>query len=128
MEERFFVHAAKKLADTIVTGNNPGFQVLERALLAIAYRIALNSGIEHAHSIVKQISDNDNFAFGYDAKTGQVWQYEGIWNCGCCFGAELIVKNGVDGVKTLINACVMIVNAPEKDKEMGGMNPGMGMM
>jgi len=67
-----------------------GQRIVQKALKAPLYQIALNSGVDSADSIVEKVLANEKDNFGYDARTGEF--------------VDMIKAGVVDPVKVVRNA------------------------
>lgn len=125
-----FVHAAATLASKINNHDqkSAGIKILHDSLLAMTSRIIANTGIDHYAAIVRKIYESTDVNFGYDARNHAYGDMKKFGIVDAALVVESVLKNGIDGVKTLLSTTVMIAELPEsssKDAGMGGMG-GMG--
>ena len=103
-----------------------GIDIVRKALSTPARQIAINAG-EDGSIVVGKISDNDTYAFGYDAQEGEY--------------GDLVFKGIIDPTKVVRTALqdaasiagplmtteAMVAEKPKKETPMPAMPPGGGM-
>jgi len=107
-----------------------GVEIVRKALSAPARQIALNAG-DDGSIIVGKILEKDQYAFGYDAQTGE---YVNMLQKGIIDPAKVVraaIQNAASVAGLLITTEAMIADAPQKKAAAGGHShgaPGMGGM
>jgi chaperonin GroEL len=107
-----------------------GVEIVRKALSAPARQIALNAG-DDGSIIVGKILEKDQYAFGYDAQSGE---YVNMLQKGIIDPTKVVrssIQNAASIAGLLITTEAMIADAPQKKAAGGapGMPPGgMGGM
>ena len=107
---------------------NLGVDLVRNAIKAPARTIVDNAGLEGAVIVATILDKKDDFAYGYNAATGE---YCDMIKSGVIDPLKVVKTALVDasGVASLLTTSeCMIVDAPKKDEPMGGMGGGMGGM
>src|SRR6201981_2737008 len=104
-----------------------GIDIVRKALSTPARQIAVNAG-EDGSIVVGKISDNDPYAYGYDAQEGQYGDLvsKGIIDPTKVVAAALQDAASIAGL--LVTTEAMVAEKPKKESPpMPGMPPGGGM-
>jgi chaperonin GroEL len=104
-----------------------GIDIVRKALSTPARQIAVNAG-EDGSIVVGKISDNDTYAYGYDAQEGQ---YVDLVSKGIIDPTK-VVRAALQGAASvaglLMTTEAMVAEKPKKETpSMPGMPPGGGM-
>ena len=103
-----------------------GIEIVRKALSTPARQIAVNAG-EDGSIVVGKISDNDAYAFGYDAQAGQ---YGDLVSKGIIDPTKVVrtaLQDAASIAGLLMTTEAMVAEKPKKETPMPGMPPGGGM-
>jgi len=103
-----------------------GIEIVRKALSTPARQIAVNAG-EDGSIVVGKISDNDTYAFGYDAQAGQ---YGDLVSKGIIDPTKVVrtaLQDAASIAGLLMTTEAMVAEKPKKETPMPGMPPGGGM-
>jgi chaperonin GroEL len=104
-----------------------GIDIVRKALSTPARQIAINAG-EDGSIVVGKISDNDTYAYGYDAQEGQ---YGDLVSKGIIDPTKVVrtaLQDAASIAGLLVTTEAMVAEKPKKDTPaMPGMPPGGGM-
>ena len=103
-----------------------GIDIVRKALSTPARQIAINAG-EDGSIVVGKISDNDKYAFGYDAQEGEYGDlvFKGIIDPTKVVRTALQDAASIAGL--LMTTEAMVAEKPKKETPMPAMPPGGGM-
>ena len=100
--------------------------VLTRFSDSTARQIAINSG-EDGSVVVGKILENDTYAYGFDAQTGE---FGNLVTKGIIDPTKVVriaLQDGASIAGLLITTEAMVAEKPKKEAPMPGMPPGGGM-
>ncbi len=125
------IHAAKAI-DKLQFNNHEekvAADILKKALLVPAFRIATNAGEEGA-VIVEKLKNSDDIHFGFNADNGK---FEDIYKAGIIDPAKVVrsaVQNAISisGLFLTTECIITEIKEDEPPAPPGGMGPGMGGM
>ena len=104
-----------------------GIDIVRKALSTPARQIAVNAG-EDGSIVVGKISDNDAYAYGYDAQEGQ---YGDLVSKGIIDPTKVVrtaLQDAASIAGLLVTTEAMVAEKPKKETPpMPGMPPGGGM-
>jgi chaperonin GroEL len=103
-----------------------GIEIVRKALSTPARQIAVNAG-EDGSIVVGKISDNDTYAFGYDAQEGQ---YGDLVSKGIIDPTKVVrtaLQDAASIAGLLMTTEAMVAEKPKKEAPMPAMPPGGGM-
>jgi len=103
-----------------------GIEIVKKAITWPARQIAINSG-EDGSIVVGKILENDNYAYGFDAQTGE---FGNLVNKGIIDPTKVVriaLQDGASIAGLLITTEAMVAEKPKKETPMPGMPPGGGM-
>jgi chaperonin GroEL len=104
-----------------------GIDIVRKALTTPARQIAVNAG-EDGSIVVGKISDNDTYAYGYDAQEGQ---YGDLVSKGIIDPTKVVrtaLQDAASIAGLLVTTEAMVAEKPKKETPpMPGMPPGGGM-
>src|SRR5499433_3067407 len=103
-----------------------GIEMVKKALSWPARQIAINAG-EDGSVIVGKIQDNDTYAFGFDAQTGD---YGNLVSKGIIDPTKVVrtaLQDAASIAGLLITTEAMVAERPKKETPMPAMPPGGGM-
>jgi chaperonin GroEL len=104
-----------------------GIDIVRKALATPARQIAVNAG-EDGSIVVGKISDNDTYAYGYDAQEGQ---YGDLVSKGIIDPTKVVrtaLQDAASIAGLLVTTEAMVAEKPKKETPaMPGMPPGGGM-
>src|SRR5205809_3768382 len=103
-----------------------GVQMVKKALSWPARQIAINAG-EDGSVIVGKIQDNDTYAFGFDAQTGE---FEDLVSKGIIDPTKVVrtaLQDAASIAGLLITTDTMVAEKSKKEIPMPAMPPGGGM-
>ena len=119
------LHLAKARGVRIL--QKTGVEIVRKALSWPAHQIALNAG-DDASVIVGKILDKDQYAYGYDAQSGE---YVNMMSKGIIDPTK-VVRAALQGAASvaglLITTEAMVAEVPKKQSAMPAMPPGGGGM
>jgi chaperonin GroEL len=103
-----------------------GVNIVRKALSAPARQIAINSG-EDGSVVVGKIIDNDTYAYGFDAQSGE---FGNLVSKGIIDPTKVVrvaLQDGSSIAGLLITTEAMVAEKPKKETPMPAMPPGGGM-
>jgi chaperonin GroEL len=103
-----------------------GVDIVRKALSAPARQIAINSG-EDGSVVVGKIIDNDTYAYGFDAQSGE---FGNLVSKGIIDPTKVVrvaLQDGSSIAGLLITTEAMVAEKPKKETPMPAMPPGGGM-
>jgi chaperonin GroEL len=103
-----------------------GIDIVRKALSTPARQIAINSG-EDGSIVVGKITENDSYAFGYDAQAGQ---YGDLVSKGIIDPTKVVrtaLQDAASIAGLLMTTEAMVAEKPKKETPMPAMPPGGGM-
>jgi chaperonin GroEL len=103
-----------------------GIDIVRKALSTPARQIAVNAG-EDGSIVIGKISDNDTYAFGYDAQEGQ---YGDLVSKGIIDPTKVVrtaLQDAASIAGLLMTTEAMVAEKPKKETPMPAMPPGGGM-
>src|SRR5207245_3382623 len=104
-----------------------GVEIVRKALSSPARQIAINAG-EDGSVIVGKILEKDQYAFGFDAQTGE---YGNLVSKGIIDPTKVVrtaLQDASSVAALLITTEAMVAEVPKKNAGGGGMPPGAGGM
>jgi chaperonin GroEL len=103
-----------------------GIEIVKKAITWPARQIAINSG-EDGSVVVGKILENDNYAYGFDAQTGE---FGNLVTKGIIDPTKVVriaLQDGASIAGLLITTEAMVAEKPKKETPMPAMPPGGGM-
>jgi len=103
-----------------------GIEIVKKAITWPARQIAINSG-EDGSVVVGKILENDTYAYGFDAQTGE---FGNLVTKGIIDPTKVVriaLQDGASIAGLLITTEAMVAEKPKKEAPMPGMPPGGGM-
>ena len=103
-----------------------GIDIVRRALSTPARQIAVNAG-EDGSIVVGKITDNDTYAYGYDAQEDK---YGDLVSKGIIDPTKVVrtaLQDAASIAGLLVTTEAMVAEKPKKEMPMPGMPPGGGM-
>jgi chaperonin GroEL len=103
-----------------------GIDIVRKALSAPARQIAINAG-EDGSIVVGKISENDTYAYGYDAQEGE---YGDLVSKGIIDPTKVVrtaLQDAASIAGLLMTTEAMVAEKPKKETPMPAMPPGGGM-
>jgi chaperonin GroEL len=103
-----------------------GIDIVRKALSTPARQIAINAG-EDGSIVVGNISDNDSYAYGYDAQEGE---YGDLVSKGIIDPTKVVrtaLQDAASVAGLLMTTEAMVAEKPKKETPMPPMPPGGGM-
>jgi chaperonin GroEL len=103
-----------------------GIDIVWKALSTPARQIAINAG-EDGSIVVGKISENDTYAFGYDAQEGE---YGDLVSKGIIDPTKVVrtaLQDAASIAGLLMTTEAMVAEKPKKETPMPAMPPGGGM-
>src|SRR3974377_1697326 len=103
-----------------------GVEIVKKAITSPARQIAINSG-EDGSVVVGKILENDTYAYGFDAQTGE---FGNLVNKGIIDPTKVVriaLQDGASIAGLLITTEAMVAEKPKKEMPMPGIPPGGGM-
>jgi len=103
-----------------------GIEIVKKAITWPARQIAINSG-EDGSIVVGKILENDTYAYGFDAQTGE---FGNLVTKGIIDPTKVVriaLQDGASIAGLLITTEAMVAEKPKKEAPMPGMPPGGGM-
>jgi chaperonin GroEL len=103
-----------------------GIDIVRKALSTPARQIAVNAG-EDGSIVVGKISDNDTYAYGYDAQEGE---YGDLVSKGIIDPTKVVrtaLQDAASIAGLLMTTEAMVAEKPKKETPMRAMPPGGGM-
>jgi chaperonin GroEL len=103
-----------------------GVDIVRKALSAPARQIAINSG-EDGSVVVGKIIDNDTYAHGFDAQSGEFGNLVSKGIIDPTKVVRIALQDGSSIAGLLITTEAMVAEKPKKETPMPAMPPGGGM-
>jgi len=103
-----------------------GIEIVKKAITWPARQIAINSG-EDGSVVVGKILENDNYAYGFDAQTGEFGNMVTKGIIDPTKVVRIALQDGASIAGLLITTEAMVAEKPKKETPMPGMPPGGGM-
>jgi chaperonin GroEL len=103
-----------------------GIDIVRKGLSTPARQIAVNAG-EDGSIVIGKISDNDTYAFGYDAREGE---YGDLVSKGIIDPTKVVrtaLQDAASIAGLLMTTEAMVAEKPKKETPMTAMPPGGGM-
>jgi chaperonin GroEL len=103
-----------------------GIEIVKKAITWPARQIAINSG-EDGSIVVGKILENDTYAYGFDAQTGE---FGNLVTKGIIDPTKVVriaLQDGASIAGLLITTEAMVAEKPKKETPMPAMPPGGGM-
>src|SRR5512136_1536861 len=103
-----------------------GVEIVKKAITWPARQIAINSG-EDGSVVVGKILENDTYAYGFDAQTGE---FGNLVTKGIIDPTKVVriaLQDGASIAGLLITTEAMVAEKPKKETPMPAMPPGGGM-
>jgi chaperonin GroEL len=103
-----------------------GIEIVKKAITWPARQIAINSG-EDGSVVVGKILENDTYAYGFDAQTGE---FGNLVTKGIIDPTKVVriaLQDGASIAGLLITTEAMVAEKPKKETPMPAMPPGGGM-
>jgi chaperonin GroEL len=103
-----------------------GVEIVKKAITWPARQIAINSG-EDGSIVVGKILENDTYAYGFDAQTGE---FGNLVTKGIIDPTKVVriaLQDGASIAGLLITTEAMVAEKPKKETPMPAMPPGGGM-
>jgi len=103
-----------------------GIEIVKKAITWPARQIAINSG-EDGSVVVGKILENDTYAYGFDAQTGE---FGNLMTKGIIDPTKVVriaLQDGASIAGLLITTEAMVAEKPKKETPMPAMPPGGGM-
>jgi chaperonin GroEL len=103
-----------------------GIEIVKKAITWPARQIAINSG-EDGSVVVGKIAENDTYAYGFDAQTGE---FGNLVTKGIIDPTKVVriaLQDGASIAGLLITTEAMVAEKPKKETPMPAMPPGGGM-
>jgi len=103
-----------------------GIEIVKKAITWPARQIAINSG-EDGSVVVGKILENDTYAYGFDAQTGE---FGNLVTKGIIDPTKVVriaLQDGASIAGLLITTEAMVAEKPKKETPMSAMPPGGGM-
>jgi chaperonin GroEL len=103
-----------------------GIEIVKKAITWPARQIAINSG-EDGSVVVGKILENDSYAYGFDAQTGE---FGNLVTKGIIDPTKVVriaLQDGASIAGLLITTEAMVAEKPKKETPMPAMPPGGGM-
>ena len=103
-----------------------GIEIVKKAITWPTRQIAINSG-EDGSVVVGKILENDTYAYGFDAQTGE---FGNLVTKGIIDPTKVVriaLQDGASIAGLLITTEAMVAEKPKKETPMPGMPPGGGM-
>jgi chaperonin GroEL len=103
-----------------------GIEIVKKAITWPARQIALNAG-EDGSIVVGKILEHDNYAYGFDAQTGEFDNLVGKGIIDPTKVVRIALQDGASIAGLLITTEAMVAEKPKKETAMPAMPPGGGM-
>jgi len=117
---------ALKRVKTTNEDQKHGIEIVKKAITWPARQIAINSG-EDGSIVVGKILENDTYAYGFDAQTGE---FGNLVTKGIIDPTKVVriaLQDGASIAGLLITTEAMVAEKPKKETPMPAMPPGGGM-
>jgi len=117
---------ALKRVKTTNEDQKHGVEIVKKAITWPARQIAINSG-EDGSVVVGKILENDSYAYGFDAQTGE---FGNLVTKGIIDPTKVVriaLQDGASIAGLLITTEAMVAEKPKKETSMPAMPPGGGM-
>jgi len=117
---------ALKRVKTTNEDQKHGVEIVKKAITWPARQIAINSG-EDGSVVVGKILENDSYAYGFDAQTGE---FGNLVTKGIIDPTKVVriaLQDGASIAGLLITTEAMVAEKPKKETPMPAMPPGGGM-
>jgi chaperonin GroEL len=117
---------ALKRVKTTNEDQKHGIEIVKKAITWPARQIAINSG-EDGSVVVGKILENDSYAYGFDAQTGE---FGNLVTKGIIDPTKVVriaLQDGASIAGLLITTEAMVAEKPKKETPMPAMPPGGGM-
>ena len=103
-----------------------GIEIVKKAITWPARQIAINSG-EDGSVVVGKILENDTYAYGFDAQTGEFGNLVTKEIIDPTKVVRIALQDGASIAGLLITTEAMVAEKPKKETPMPAMPPGGGM-
>jgi chaperonin GroEL len=103
-----------------------GIEIVKKAITWPARQIAINSG-EDGSVVVGKILENDAYAYGFDAQTGEFGNLVSKGIIDPTKVVRIALQDGASIAGLLITTEAMVAEKPKKETPMPAMPPGGGM-
>jgi chaperonin GroEL len=103
-----------------------GIEIVKKAITWPARQIAINSG-EDGSVVVGKILENDTYAYGFDAQTGEFGNLVSKGIIDPTKVVRIALQDGASIAGLLITTEAMVAEKPKKETPMPAMPPGGGM-
>jgi chaperonin GroEL len=103
-----------------------GVEIVKKAITWPARQIAINSG-EDGSVVVGKILENDTYAYGFDAQTGEFGNLVSKGIIDPTKVVRIALQDGASIAGLLITTEAMVAEKPKKETPMPAMPPGGGM-
>jgi chaperonin GroEL len=103
-----------------------GVEIVKKAITWPARQIAINSG-EDGSIVVGKILENDTYAYGFDAQTGEFGNLVSKGIIDPTKVVRIALQDGASIAGLLITTEAMVAEKPKKETPMPAMPPGGGM-
>jgi chaperonin GroEL len=117
---------ALKRVKTTNEDQKHGIEIVKKAITWPARQIAINAG-EDGSVVVGKITENDTYAYGFDAQTGE---FGNLVTKGIIDPTKVVriaLQDGASIAGLLITTEAMVAEKPKKETPMPAMPPGGGM-
>ena len=103
-----------------------GIEIVKKAITWPARQIAINAG-EDGSVVVAKILDNDTYAYGFDAQSGEFGNLVSKGIIDPTKVVRIALQDGASIAGLLITTEAMVAEKPKKEMPMPAMPPGGGM-
>jgi chaperonin GroEL len=103
-----------------------GIEIVKKAITWPARQIAINSG-EDGSVVVGKILENDAYAYGFDAQTGEFGNLVSKGIIDPTKVVRIALQDGASIAGLLITTEAMVAEKPKKETPLTAMPPGGGM-
>jgi len=103
-----------------------GIEIVKKAITWPARQIAINAG-EDGSVVVAKILDNDTYAYGFDAQSGEFGNLVSKGIIDPTKVVRIALQDGASIAGLLITTEAMVAEKPKKETPMPAMPPGGGM-
>jgi chaperonin GroEL len=103
-----------------------GVEIVKKAITWPARQIAINAG-EDGSVVVGKIAENDTYAYGFDAQTGEFGNLVSKGIIDPTKVVRIALQDGASIAGLLITTEAMVAEKPKKETPMPAMPPGGGM-
>ena len=115
-----------KRVKTANSDQKHGVEIVKKAITWPARQIAINSG-EDGSVVVGKILENDTYAYGFDAQTGEFGNLVSKGIIDPTKVVRIALQDGSSIAGLLITTEAMVAEKPKKETPMPAMPPGGGM-